>query len=114
MTSHPLETLTADDFLPCQGTLVRMSARSSEGGSREEFEAEVVEITQYTGTSGTFRNPFSVVFHGPLEPVRPQGTYWVEHEHLGGLELFVVPLGPNEPAVRGDAPTVMRYEAVFG
>ena len=114
MTRHPLETLTADDFLPYQGTLVRMSGRSPERSFHQEFEVEVAEITEYPGTSGTFRNPFSVVFHGPLEPVRPQGIYRLEHEHLGGLELFIVPLGPNEPPVRGDAPTAMRYEAVFG
>ena len=71
-------------------------------------------MTEYqANAAGSFRAPFSVLFHGPLEPVMPQGIYQLEHEHFGTLELFVVPIGPNEVAPR-ETPTAMRYEAVFG
>ena len=51
------------------------------------------------------RIPFSLLFHAlGAERSGPQGIYTVRHADLGELELFLVPLGPDE---RG-----MRYEAV--
>jgi hypothetical protein len=52
------------------------------------------------------RMPFSIVFHGPSEPVLPQRIYRFDHETLGEFELFIVPIGPEGSA--------MQYEAVFG
>ena len=43
----------------------------------------------------------------------PQGVYRLEHERFGALELLIVPVGPDVPAP-DEAPTAMRYEAVFG
>jgi len=51
------------------------------------------------------RQPFTLLFHGPLEPVLPQAVYHLEHEAVGAIDLFLVPLGPDQDA--------MRYEAVF-
>lgn len=69
--------------------------------------AELVEVTDLAATAPDgVRAPFSVVFSGPSEPVLPQGIHTVEHEQLGTLELFLVPIGPGEEG--------MRYEAVFG
>ena len=47
------------------------------------------------------------VLSSPAEARRflPQGTYPMEHETLGRLEVFLVPLGPDAQG--------MRYEAVF-
>lgn len=53
----------------------------------------------------TRREPFSLVFRGPLEPVLPQRIYRLEHGGLGTLEVFLVPVGPDKDG--------MRYEAVF-
>lgn len=110
-----LETLTAGDFRGAQGTRFRLTGASPEGGdSAISIEAELADVTENpAGAMGTFRIPFSVVFHGPLEPVMPQGSYRVEHEHFGSVELFLVPIGPNE-VPPGENPTAMRYEAVFG
>lgn len=54
---------------------------------------------------GPGRTPFSLLFRGPRQPVLPQKIYLLEHDRLGRLEIFLVPLGPE-----GEA---MRYEAVF-
>lgn len=51
------------------------------------------------------RTPFSLVFRGPTEPVLPQRIYAFEHEELGRLEIFIVPIGRDE---RGTS-----YEATF-
>lgn len=51
------------------------------------------------------RQPFSLTFRGPAEPVLPQGTYRLEHAELGALDIFVVPIGHSADAT--------SYEAVF-
>jgi hypothetical protein len=115
MTSErSLETLTAEDFRDHENTRFRLGGDSSGGDSPASFEAELVSVTEYTdNTSGTFRTPFSVIFHGPLEPVQPQGIYRLEHDEFGTTEVFIVPVGPDTPEP-DSTPTAMRYEAVFG
>lgn len=51
------------------------------------------------------RSSFSIVFLGPNEPVLTQRIYPIEHDVMGHLDLFLVPIGPNADG--------MRYEAVF-
>jgi hypothetical protein len=51
------------------------------------------------------RMPFSLLFHADAADAMPQQTFTLRHERLGELEVFLVPIGPDE---RG-----MRYEAVF-
>ena len=117
MTSErSLETLTAGDFRDHLGTPFRLTGASPEGGgSAVSVEAELADVSENpSGPPSATRTPFSVVFRGPLEPVLPQGIHHVEHEQFGTLELFIVPIGPDEPSAQGEAPTAMRYEAVFG
>lgn len=45
------------------------------------------------------------MFAGPLEPVLPQATYGLDHETLGHLDLFLVPIGAVSEG--------MRYHAAF-
>lgn len=112
--SRSLETLTAGEFRSIRGSRLRIG-NGSPGNSPVSFEVEVAEVTEYAGTTpGAFRSPFSVVFHGPPGPVLPQGIYRFEHERLGVMDLFIVPVGPDTGAGPGQAPAAMRYEAVFG
>jgi hypothetical protein len=112
---HSLEALTAGDFRAAQGDRFRLTAGSPDGGSGVSLDVDLAEVTEHgDGLAGTPRAPFSVVFHGPLQPILPQGIYRLEHEGLGALDLFIVPIGPDEPAAPGAKPTAMRYEAVFG
>jgi hypothetical protein len=72
------------------------------------LDLELVSVTPAPVRPGEARErePFSIVFRGPTEPVAPQRIYPLENEHLGAFELFVVPIGPDESG--------MQYEAVFG
>lgn len=85
-----LETLSAADFQP----LLRQSFRLA------EFDVELVEITEIAREPGG-RAPFSLVFEGGPTPPLPQGIYAVQHDDLGAIEIFLVPIAPD------------RYEAVF-
>ena len=51
------------------------------------------------------RHPFALLFVCQDERVLEQGTYAIDHERLGRLEIFVVPVAANESGV--------HYEAVF-
>jgi hypothetical protein len=87
-----LDTLTAADFSPLRGDRFRIGA--------PPFEAELVEVSEVPRAPGG-RAPFSLVFQGGATPPLPQGIQRVEHDGLGALEIFLVPIGPD------------RYEAVF-
>ena len=48
---------------------------------------------------------FSLFFHGPLEPFLPQGMRKLQHETVGELDLFLVPVGQDAQG--------FQYEAAF-
>ena len=52
------------------------------------------------------REPFSLLFSGPLEPFLEQHMYTLHHDELGKLEMFLVPVNQDQNGY--------YYEAVFG
>lgn len=94
-----LETLTASDFAPLLHAQFLVASDDS-----EPFDAELIEVSE-AATQGPLRKQFSLVFRGGPTPPLSQRIYRVEHDELGALEIFLVPLGPD---VVGQ-----RYEAVF-
>lgn len=93
-----LEALKKDDFLPLLDTAFRVTSLDP------PLELRLVEVEARWGKGAT-REPFSLVFLGPREPVLAQRIYRLEHGGLGTLEIFLVPIG------RDGAGT--RYEAAF-
>jgi hypothetical protein len=65
----------------------------------------VLESATAVGSWPGGRQPFSLIFHGPRDPLLAQAIYRFEHEALGALEIFVVPLGQSAEHT--------TYEAVF-
>jgi hypothetical protein len=86
-----LDILTAADFTPLLHERFRMAAA---------FDVELVEVTEIPREPGG-RAPFSLVFEGGPTPPLPQGIHTVQHETLGAIEIFLVPIASD------------RYEAVF-
>ena len=75
---------------------------------RITFEAGVIELEliEVVETKATARQQqFSLFFRGPLEYFLQQATYRMEHERLGEIDLFIVPVGREADG--------FRYEAVF-
>jgi hypothetical protein len=93
-----MNPLTADHFEAHTGTVFVLSEMEP------QLELRLVEVTR-GGHPGPGREPFALYFLGQLEPVLPQSTYHFEHEALGALDIFIVPVGRDAEAV--------RYEAVF-
>lgn len=64
---------------------------------------ELVEVSE--GISTPVQEQFSLIFRGPLETPFRQGMHRIEHEKMGELLLFLVPVGRK--------PEGMVYEAAF-
>lgn len=71
-----------------------------------QIETELIDVKALGAKSDSSqREPFSILFRGPGEPLLTQQMYKIRHEKLGELELFLVPLGPDDAG--------LVYEAVF-
>ncbi len=65
----------------------------------------VLESATAVGEWPGGRQPFSLAFRGPREPLLAQGIRRFDHATLGALEIFVVPLGRDSEST--------SYEAIF-
>ena len=90
-----LDAMTAADFAALRGDRFRVDPDGA-----PEFDTELVEVTEISRAPGP-PVPFSLVFEGGPKRTLPQRLYRVQHEQLGKLEIFLVPVAPA------------RYEAVF-
>jgi len=71
----------------------------------QNVELELVEVKHYDQGEEPSMERFSIYFRGPVEPLLAQQTYSLDHEQLGTLDIFIVPISRDE--------TGLRYEAVF-
>jgi len=95
-----LQDLRAASFEAHLGTLFRIHF-----GGESPLQVELFEVARHEEHPGPRQQPFSAYFRGPYPPVLPQSIYRMEHDRLGELEIFLVPIGPDAQG--------MRYEAVF-
>ena len=102
------EKKTRAMFEPCLGTKFAIHAFSGEGEDQVKvaIELELVEATELPPSStnpkhNLRQDPFSLIFEGPKDALLEQGTYTFQHDQLGELEMFMVPVG------------VAEYEVIF-
>jgi hypothetical protein len=92
--------LTIETFRPIVG---QAFAVGEEGGALVDLL--LVEAQPSDAGAHAPRPAFSLLFHGPADPLLPQATYRFEHPSLGAMEIFIVPLGRDEHGA--------TYEASF-
>src|SRR4051812_2932549 len=92
------EKITKEMFRESVNTKFRLKAETS-----DPVELELVELTE--SSSSPKHEQFALLFHGPQDHFLQQMIYPMEHEKLGELELFLVPIGRNQNG--------FQYEAVF-
>lgn len=97
-----LQDLTPVSFEAHLGTPFRIHY-----GGESPLEAVLLEVRRHEPHPGPRSESFSTYFRSALRPVLPQSIYRMEHETMGTMELFLVPVGPD-PQRQG-----MLYEAVF-
>ena len=71
--------------------------------SSDTIELELMQLTE--GVSNPKYEQFALIFQGPQNIYLPQAIYQLEHEKLGEMDLFIVPVGRDEHG--------FQYEAVF-
>lgn len=74
-------------------------------GEEAPLEAILYEIRLHEAHTGPRKQPYSIYFRTTHRGALPQGIYRVEHDRMAAMDIFLVPIGPDEKG--------MRYEAVF-
>ena len=80
----------------------RFELRAEEEGP---WAAELIRVSRSLGEPYGGREPFSLLFRGPVSPVLPQRIYQVSGAALTAIDIFLVPVGASASGV--------EYEAVF-
>lgn len=88
--SKPVASLTAADFEPHRGESFHVARAAT-----AELELKLVEV-QRRGDAVREGGAFSLLFLSAAGPFLPQSIYTIAHPALGTLELFFVPLGPQQ------------------
>ncbi|HXF09835.1 MAG TPA: hypothetical protein VN625_03555 [Desulfuromonadaceae bacterium] len=96
-----LDGIRRNDFEQCVGEQFQIEL----GGKVITARLAAVTGLGFKSEGQQERESFTLLFHGPNQYRYPQGIYRVSHPKLGSLEIFLVPLGPDEKG--------MQLEAVF-
>jgi hypothetical protein len=98
-----LSALRVADFAPWVGSKFRVATEPGIAMS-----IELVEASALSARSNLPRaEPFSLIFGGASGHPLDQRIHILEHDGLGRLELFLVPIGPGAD---GNGP---RYQSIF-
>ncbi len=95
-----LEKLTESTFFEHVGSTFGVRVDSGDA-----VKIELIECKALGRGETAERQPFSLLFRGAKGLDMPQQIYTMEHERLGSMEIFIVPVGPVEGG--------MGFEAVF-
>jgi len=106
--SNPLAVLESIDRVTFAGRVGELFRLVIDDATT--IATRLIEVTPDPGADGRSaraggRTPFSLVFRSSPGAPLPQHIYRLHHDDLGALDLFLVPIGPDEEG--------MRYEAVF-
>ena len=102
MDERMLENLTPDDFRPYVNTRFHITVAEADG----TLAVELIEVSDLgQGGSGPRSQPFSLVFRGPRGLFLSQQIYTVNHDEMGPLDIFLVPIRPDEKG--------MQLQAIF-
>ncbi len=93
-----LEHLTQPIFAPHLNTPFRVKDAAALA-----VTLELVEVSEMR--TSRQQEAFSLVFRGPSTPLLPQAMYRIEHDAIGSLDLFIVPIRRNKDG--------LCYEACF-
>lgn len=95
-----LNEVTHEDFQPC---LNDMFTIKSDADNAPQLELIEVKPLGESNPEAKSRQPFSLLFRGPMEPVLQQQLYQLENPQFGEMGLFLVPVGPDDSGMLYDA-----------
>ncbi|HZW26297.1 MAG TPA: hypothetical protein VFF26_12505 [Gallionella sp.] len=94
-----LTTLCLADFSAHVGNDFRLRAENGEC----QLKLKEARDSQRYSRNGQTRPPFSLIFSGPAGISFQQGTYTLDHDELGELHIFLVPVGIEQDSVQLEA-----------
>lgn len=101
-----LEQLTLDSFAPLVGQPFRLLLAEGVTVDAVLETAREVPASGWQPEGGRpARKPFSLLFLARSQTVLPQQIYRFQHQTLGELDIFIVPVGRTTDGI--------SYEAVF-
>ena len=56
------------------------------------LELELVEVEAAKPIDPSLREPFTLIFQGPKDPILAEGTYNVSNDSAGSFELYIIPI----------------------
>jgi len=84
-----LDRLTQAHFAPLLNHIFHVDIDGA------QLKVTLADVEALGPASSGLRQPFSLVFRGPREPLLAQRIYAFEQADLGKLEMFLVPIGPD-------------------
>jgi len=100
-----LQELTLNDFSPHLGSKFKLRLDSDRHLEMKLAEATPLNMGGARPAHLTQRGAFSIVFLAPAESQLTQQIYRLEHDVMGELEIFLVPIGRT--------PNGLKCEAIF-
>lgn len=92
------------DFAPHKDTVFELSGEGVPGAPLPLTLVEARTLVAGDGIANR-RQPFGLVFRGPLQPALPQRIYRLAHPAVGTHDVFLVPIARKAEG--------MEYEAIF-
>lgn len=99
------ELMTMEQFAPLAGQKFLIYVSDQQSVEAELVEVSALKVQGVRRGSSLRQEPFSLCFRGPRECMLGQRTYLVENASMGRVEIFLVPIGPDDIG--------QRYEAIF-
>lgn len=100
-----LTTVTHQTFLDVLNQVFTLSAVESSAVAEASASLELTAVELLSQSLSESSQPFVLVFRGSDSAILPQSIYRLQHDQLGAIELFLVPV-----AASADGPV---YEAIF-
>ena len=95
-----LSAVSHEDFQACLNDMFTVKVEDDTGPELELIEVKPIgEIDP----NSKARQPFSLLFRGPMGPLLPQKLYQLENSNIGEMLLFLVPIGPDEQGMLYDS-----------
>jgi len=105
MNHVTLDQLTFARFTELLRSQFRVHTGPASVVELELIEATATPSAPAAAATDSGRENFSLIFSGPADRLLPQQMYRFEHPKLGGLDLFIVPIGREQGR--------LHYQAVF-
>lgn len=103
-----LNQLTQGDFADHLNTVFQAPIETDGGDATAAIPFKLTEVNALPNSNEPRpdkRGPFSLILHAPIEGQPAQGIYTLNHDKMGTLSLFLVPVGSDSDGV--------LFEAVF-